>query len=81
MTPDAEDLGRRIMAADVAFEHQATTGAKTLWRVVSIRQSGRFGARFSEWYSSEGEARERVAWIENGRGELVSIDRYDLIPG
>lgn len=51
---------------------------KTLWRVMSIRPWRGREIRHTNWFATEDAARAHAAWIEDGRGRVVSLLKYRL---
>jgi hypothetical protein len=64
---------------DLAFEHdfRQDVAPPELWRVCSLRGlPGREPIVHVNWFAAENAARKHGDWINDGRGEVVSITRY-----
>jgi len=47
-----------------------------LWRLVSARSFKKCALRHTSWFTTEKAANAHAAWIENGRGKVLSITHY-----
>jgi hypothetical protein len=64
---------------ELAFEHEIGQdyAPPELWRVCSLRGlPGREPINHVNWFATEGGARKHAAWINDGRGEVLSVTRY-----
>ena len=85
-----------IKETELAFETEIHEETPTeLWRVRSRRnfikgqmtptswvtQSSTKVVCTTNWFATEDRARQHVEWINDGRGEVISIAKYILCPG
>jgi hypothetical protein len=63
--------------SELAFEEGFPEGEPhDLWRLCSARSFKEREIRHVNWFASLEAAREHVAWIEDGRGKVVSLTHY-----
>lgn len=75
---EAKQTNHAAIDSDLAWETFVPRDSQPaeLWRVLSNRYWGERPVRQSNWFATEKDANEHVAWIENGRGEVLSVTHY-----
>lgn len=63
---------------ELAFENGYDDSPQELWRVYSIRHFKERPIRHTNWFATEEAARKHAAWINDGRGKVISIAKYSL---
>lgn len=66
---------------DMSFEQGfKEDNPQELWRVISWRQvpNQNRKIRHTNWFATEEAAKKHAEWINNGRGEVISIAKYLL---
>jgi hypothetical protein len=63
---------------ELAFEEGIHGSPQFLWRVQSWRQFRDRRLRHTNWFATEDAARKHGAWINDGRGEVISVKKYVL---
>lgn len=69
--------------SELAFENFHDDVPQTLYRLVALRYIGdeHREMRHTNWFLTEEAADEHAKWINDGRGRVLSITRYEAISG
>lgn len=67
-------VSTRPDVGELAFEFEDSP--LELWRVVSHREFLGRALRNINWFATEQAARRHAAWINDGRGKVLSVTKY-----
>lgn len=69
-----------VKEMELAFENGVADSCADLWRVVSMRTWNHREFRHTNFFSSEDVAMKHAHWIGDGRGRVISITHYRIVP-
>lgn len=76
MKKKSEPAHSRHDIGEMSFENGFEDSPPELWRVVSCRGFNGRSLRHVNWFATEEAARKHAEWINDGRGQVLSIVKY-----